>query len=71
MKRTCNRCRAQSGAWRGMACSLGYKTKSDYNTELCISVNFRPAEECPKPLTTLKYYELKYSDKERANGNKE
>ena len=72
MKRTCYKCRAlcDMGRHSHSFCSLGYKIKNTYYTITMSNKSTEsfpetiPQEECPKPLTFKKLFELRRLDDE-------
>ena len=60
MKKTCTGCRALDDNRFSSSCNLGFKNKSI--KKKCIMGEYYeciPLEECPKPKTYDKYFELK------------
>jgi len=56
MRRTCNGCRAADICNNVIMCDLGYIVKTIYSKSG--SASGKPLENCPKPLTYEKLYEL-------------
>lgn len=58
LKKTCNGCRAFSDNGSGGKCDLGYKVGDKKVIYNCITIEYKPLEECPKPKTYDEYHKL-------------